>query len=72
MSNPTGNASPVEIHITDAWMRFIRYCQQQFPHGELSVKIVAGEPTFLMSAKPVVRFDRPETIPSKTADFSIT
>ena len=72
MSNqPSGNI-PAEIHVTDAWIRFIRYCQQQFPHGELTIKMSAGEPTFLVSAKPVVRFDRPETIPPKVTDFSMS
>ena len=54
--------SLTNARITPAWLRFILYCQRPHPlgmsHGEMTVKIVNGEPTRRISEKPDLRFDR--------------
>ena len=72
MSNQPSNIPPVEIHVTEAWIRFIRYCQTELPHGEVKVKIVNGDPTQLLGFSRSVRFDKPETIPTKMTDFGVS
>ena len=52
----------VSVRVTDAWLRMIYYCQTELPHGELAVKIVGGEPTVVVSAKPLIRFDKGEKL----------
>jgi len=58
-----------DARITPAWLRFILHCQRPhpsgMPHGEVTVKIVNGEPTRRISDKPDLRFDR-----SGDLDFS--
>lgn len=44
--------------INDSWIRLIKFCQEQLPYGELTIKVVAGSPTVLVSAKPSIRFDK--------------
>ena len=53
-----------DIRPTAAWLRLIAFCKNEMPHGEISLRIVNGEPTTLLSQKPTVRFDRPSTIPA--------
>ena len=71
MSNPVNSSPLVEIHVTEAWIRLIRFCQSDLPHGEITIKVVNSEPTTLIGFKRSIRFDKPETIPMKTTDFSI-
>ena len=52
-----------QIKISDAWIRFIKYCQQRLPYGDIKVRIVNGEPTDLLEEKEKIRFDRETTIP---------
>ena len=52
-----------EAKITDAWKRFILYCQREVPHGEVRVQIVSGEPTRLLDLKKAIRFDKEDSIP---------
>ena len=47
------------MKVSDAWKRLIRYCETQLPFGELTIKIVNGEPTSLVDFKPNIRFDLP-------------
>ena len=58
----------VEINVTDAWIRFIRYCKIKIPHGEVTIRIVNGEPQKLVSATPNIRFDKQSTLPSTDWD----
>ena len=60
----------LEIRVTDAWVRLIRYCSTDLPHGEIKIKIVNSEPTKLLDAKPDVRFDKPDTLPIPKVNLS--
>lgn len=51
----------LDIRVSRAWLNFITYCQGSFPHGEISVRIVNGQPTELLDKKERTRFDR-ETV----------
>ena len=53
----------IEIRVTPAWIRLIRYCQTEFPHGDIKIRIVSAQPTELLEEKKKVRFDREATIP---------
>ena len=54
----------IEIRVSESWIRLIRFCQVELPHGDLKVRIVNGQPTELLEAKRKVRFDKEETIPT--------
>ncbi len=47
------------IKVSDAWRRLIVYCETKLPFGDLTIKIVNGEPTSLVDFKPNIRFDLP-------------
>lgn len=57
------NVPKLEIRLTQSWTEFIRFCQAEAPYSDVTVKIVNGNPTKLISFKRDVRFDRKETIP---------
>ena len=61
----------LEIRVTPAWIRLIRFTQLNIPHGQLCVKIVNAQPTDLVPeyTKQRIRFDKEESIP---ADFEAT
>jgi len=50
---------PLVVPITDSWKRFILWANANIPHGDITVRIVNGSPTDLLSFKPRVRFDHP-------------
>lgn len=49
--------------VTEAWLRLIQFTRDAVPHGEITVKIVGGEPTELLASKRRIRFDKPELTP---------
>lgn len=55
----------LEIRVTPAWIRLIRYCQVNLPNGQLCVKINNTEPGNLVTehTKRSIRFDREQDIP---------
>ena len=55
----------LEIRVTPAWVRLIRFVQVNIPHGKVGVKIVNCQPTELDEdyTKRKVRFDKEESIP---------
>ena len=62
--DPSGYLIPeIEIRVSPAWIRLIRYCQVELPHGDLKIRIVNAQPTDLLEVKPKVRFDREMSIP---------
>ena len=56
---------PGEIKVSESWLRLIRWCLLECPHGEIKVKIVNGEPTTLLESRRNIRFDKPLTISPK-------
>lgn len=50
------------VRVSDAWIRLIMFTQRTVPHGDITVRIVNGEPTLLVAAKRRVRFDKPSDI----------
>jgi hypothetical protein len=58
----------VEIRVSKAWIRFIQYCKTSFPFGNITVKIVNGQPTRRIHAEPDIRFDKENTFPSNFED----
>jgi len=57
----------LEIRISESWINFIAYCQEKFPHGDITIRIVNAQPTDLLDQKPRVRFDKPSTIPTSVS-----
>ena len=53
----------LEIRVPVSWIRLVRYCQTEFPNGDLKIRIVNSQPTELLEEKKKVRFDK-ETIPT--------
>ena len=53
----------VEVRVSQAWIRMIRWCQVNLPNGELKIRIVNAQPTDLLEHKRRIRFDKEETIP---------
>ena len=53
----------LEIRITPAWIRLIRFCQTEFPNGDIKVRIVNCQPTELLERKEKIRFDKEQVIP---------
>lgn len=47
-----------DIRVTVAWLRFIRYCQNWLPFGDIEIQIVNGEPKRRLGETSDVRFDR--------------
>ncbi len=58
----------IEVRVSKAWIRFIRYCQVELPHGEIRVRIVNGQPYDLLDYKRKLNFSREETIPISFVD----
>ena len=54
----------IEIRIHESWINLVRYCQDKFPYGDLTIRIVNAQPTDLLDQKPKVRFDKTPTIPN--------
>ena len=52
---------PIVIRVNDAWKRLIFFCQRSVPHGDVTIRLVNGSPTDLLSLKRKIRFDRPLT-----------
>lgn len=61
-------AEELEIRISPAWVRFVRFCQTEVPHGSVKVRIVNAQPTVLEDVKRSVRFDKEETVPINFSD----
>ena len=59
---PNKAKKPQNIKLTEAWKRFILYCQLVCQHGEVRIEIKAGEPRQLLEAKRDIRFDKEETV----------
>ena len=53
----------IEIRIHESWINLVRYCQDKFPYGDITIRIVDAQPTDLLDQKPKMRFDKPATIP---------
>jgi len=51
------------IMISQAWLNLITHCQDSFPYGDMTVRIVNAQPTELIDEKPKIRFDKKATIP---------
>ena len=54
----------LEVRIAPAWIRLVRFCQAEFPHGDLKIRIVNAQPTDLLEEKRKIRFDKETTLPS--------
>lgn len=54
----------LNIRVSMAWLNLITYCQGSFPYGDITVRIVNCQPSHLVSQKPVIRFDKQNTIPA--------
>lgn len=54
----------LNIRVSMAWLNLITYCQNSFPHGDITITIVNSQPMRLVSQKPVIRFDKHSTIPT--------
>ena len=50
--------APVRVPVSDSWKRLILWVGDNLPHGELTVRIVEGSPTDLVSFNQKIRFDR--------------
>lgn len=57
----------LEIRVSSSWIRFIRFCQVNIPHGQVCIKTANGNPTDLVPeyTKRRVRFDKEESIPTE-------
>ena len=53
----------LEIRIPESWINLIVYCQDKFPYGDLTIRIVDAQPADLLDQRPKIRFDKPATIP---------
>ena len=55
----------LKMEVSRSWIRFIRWVQENYPHGQVCFKTVNGEPTDFVEehSKRRVRFDKEETIP---------
>ena len=62
----------IEIRVSPAWIRLIRYCQTEFPHGDLKIRIVNAQPTDLLEERRRIRFDKETTIPEIFGDIDLT
>jgi len=70
-ANTKVEPTELEIRISQAWIRVIRFCQTEIPHGQLCIKIANGQPTDLVEeyTKRRIRFDKEETVPAEFADI---
>ena len=55
--------APTDITVTEAWINFMRFCYQEFPHGEITIKIVNSQPMDVINYKPKINFGKKQTIP---------
>jgi len=55
--------SSLDVRVHESWINLISWCQNYFVAGTIIQEFVNACPTKLHSAKPIVRFDKPETIP---------
>jgi len=63
-SNQEGYVIPeLEIRVTPAWVRLVRFCQTEFPNGDLKIRIVNCQPTELLERREKIRFDKEMTLP---------
>ena len=53
----------LEIRVPESWIRLVRYCQTEFPNGDLKIRVVNSQPTEMLESKPRVRFDKEMVIP---------
>ena len=58
----------VEVRISPSWVNFINWCKVTCPFADISVRIVAGQPTDLLDAKQKIRFDKDTSIPVSFSD----
>ena len=68
MKSSTIEPEFVEMRVSRNWIRFISFCRDQCPHGNVNVRILNGEPTKLVDVKREIRFDKSETIPVNFSD----
>jgi hypothetical protein len=50
--------------VHEYWINFIQWCQNYFTKGTVTIRLVAAQPTELLSAEQDIRFDKPDTIPN--------
>ena len=64
----------IEVRVSSAWLRLIKFCQTELPHGTLCVKIANGQPTVLDEehTKRTIRFDREESLPVDYGDIKFS
>ena len=55
--------TPTDITMTEAWLNFMRFCYEEFPHGEITIKIVNSQPMDVLSYKAKINFGKKQTIP---------
>ena len=62
----------LEMKVSRSWIRLIRFCQVNVPHGQVCFKIANAEPADLVPeyTKRKIRFDKEETIPIDFSGFS--
>ena len=48
----------IEVRVHESWVTLITYCQDNFPYGELKVKINNAQPGKRIKETPVIRFDK--------------
>jgi len=53
----------LEVRVHQSWINLVQYCRDQIPYGDITIRIVNGQPTELISSNPKVRFDKQSTIP---------
>jgi len=56
---PRPTEQPIIVVITDPWKRLVKFVYDDFPEGELKIRIAGGNPIELLEAKRRVRFDKP-------------
>lgn len=65
----TPKEKKVSVEVSPPWVELIKFCDSEFPNGELKVKIVNSLPTDLLEAKRKIRFDKPNSIPQKHSEI---
>ena len=59
------NTPQIDINVTKAWIRVIRFCEASLRHGQICFKIKDAQPTDLVTeyTKRRIRFDKEEQVP---------
>ena len=53
----------IEVRVHEYWINLVFWCQNYFTSGDLGLKVIAGQPTELVSCNQKVDFSKKETIP---------